>query len=411
MSDDLVVRYSRQMLVPSVGASGQRKLSSSVVLVVGCGGIGSTVISYLGGAGIGMILCDHDTVEESNLHRQLIHDTAHVGINKAVSAKRRILAQNSSVQVEAVEEKFMANNADELVMRADLVVDATDNVEARYLINDACMKAGKTLVSGSAVGMEGQISVFIPHQGPCYRCLHPQPSSLRSCRSCADAGVLGPIPGAIGCLQAMEVMKILLLRQDLDDKPNLQLIHGKQIFYDGALGDFHTFCLPKKGKKDCSACGFETVEETVQGNSDPAAAPLSTAPDIEEVTALEYADILRSEIPHVVLDVRTEIQFQMVSLRHMQLKHSSMQLVNIPLVELMGGRLADNVLESSSFHLRALSECCQDGAIPIFTLCRRGVDSLTAAQFLAARGVTNVRNVRGGLVSWSECVESSLPKY
>lgn len=408
---ELVGRYSRQMLVPSVGASGQEKLSSSVVLVVGCGGIGSTVISYLGGAGVGMILCDHDKVEESNLHRQLIHDTAHVGANKAVSAKKRISAQNSGVQVEAVEEKFTASNADVLVGRADLVVDATDNIEARYLINDACMKGGKTLVSGSAVGMEGQISVFIPHKGPCYRCLHPQPSSLKSCKSCADAGVLGPIPGAIGCFQAMEVIKLLLLREDIENKSNLQLIHGKQVFYDGALGDFHTFGLPKKGREDCPACGCgQAGEVPVQENSGPAAT-VGTAPKVEEVTTQEYADILHSKAPHVVLDVRNETQFQMVSLKPMQLEHSSMELVNIPLVELMGGRLADTAQENSDLHCKALRERCQDGAIPVFTLCRRGVDSLTAAQFLADRGFTDVRNVTGGLVSWSENVESSLPLY
>lgn len=408
-------RYSRQMLVPSVGAPGQDKLSSSVVLVVGCGGIGSTVISYLGGAGVGMILCDHDVVEESNLHRQLIHDAAHIGVNKADSAKKRILAQNSSIHIESVEDKFTVLNAAMLTRKVDVVVDATDNVETRYLINDACIRENKVLVSGSAVGMEGQISVFVPHQGPCYRCLYPRPSSLSSCKSCADAGVLGPIPGAIGCFQAMEVIKVLLKRQDLDSTRSLQLIQGRQIFYDGSLGDFHTFMLPKKGRKDCVACGNGPgVEVIVQDREDQAATSQQEKQsdfDVDQISVAEYSDFLRSGNAHILLDVRSETQFKMVSLRPKELEHSSMHLMNVPLVELTGGRLADTAQENSEFCIQNLQEISKGGTVPIFTICRRGRDSMKAAQYLTERGFTSVRNVTGGLRAWSEECESSFPMY
>ena len=396
------MQYSRQQLLPSIGAEGQKRLSSSRVLVVGCGGIGSTVISYLGAAGVPLVVCDHDKVELTNLHRQILHDRTQLGVNKALSAQSRMKALNPDVRVEAIEAKVEAENVHDLIKGVDVVVDATDNYIVRYLINDACMKESKVLVSGSAVGMEGQISVFIPGKGPCYRCLYPKPSALASCRSCADAGVLGPVPGMIGCLQATEVVKVLLTAGQEQGGP-LEVLHGRQLIYDGTRGDFYTFKLQKNGNPSCCACGDgacdqdQVVAEEGKGKAN----------NNKQVSAKDYAAVVERATEHVLLDVREPTQFGIASLP----KRPGMHQLNISLVGLRGGRLSSSAPAESDAALSRVKEATQGGTLPIYVLCRRGVDSEIATAFLADKGLSPIFNVTGGLVAWSKDVDAEFPIY
>jgi adenylyltransferase and sulfurtransferase len=211
LSPDQVERYSRQLLLQEgFGVKGQGKMLSSSVLVVGAGGIGSTVLLYLAACGIGRIsVLDFDVVETSNLHRQIIHKQKNVGLNKAVSACQTLLDLNPSIQCRPLQTILNHLNAMEIIQDHDCIVDASDNPRTRYLINDACVLAGKPLISGSAIGTEGQLSVFNWKDGPCYRCLFPKPSITAGAKSCSDNGVLGPVPGLIGVLQSLEVIKVL----------------------------------------------------------------------------------------------------------------------------------------------------------------------------------------------------------
>lgn len=399
------MQYSRQQLVPSIGSNGQKRLESSKVLVVGCGGIGSTVISYLAAAGVSLRVCDHDKVELTNLHRQILHDRSKIGVNKAVSAQSRMLELNPDVLVEAIEDKLEATNVRDLMNGVDVVIDATDNYQSRYLINDACMKEGKVLVSGSAVGLEGQISVFVPGQGPCYRCLYPKPSALASCRSCSDAGVLGPVPGMIGCLQATEAIKVLLGDADR----GLEVLHGRQLFYDGARGEFHVFKLQKKSNPSCEACGIPQAgyDHAKDGIKAEIPVPNPILYFEKQVSAMEYAAVLEQQQEHVLLDVREATQFNITALK----ERPGMRLLNISLLGLRGGCVASRVKDESETAIARVTEATRSGDLPIYVLCRRGVDSNTAAALLHGRGLPNVFNVTGGLEAWRRDVDQAFPMY
>jgi adenylyltransferase and sulfurtransferase len=206
-----IERYSRQLLLQGgFGVHGQLALQNAKVLIVGAGGIGSTVILYLAACGVGHLsIVDFDQVDVSNLHRQVIHKTSRIGQNKAESARCAVYQLNPTIACSTVEEPLTESNALTLVSGHDCIVDASDNPQTRYLINDACVLSGKPLVSGSAMGMEGQLTVYNYQGGPCYRCLYPKPNAVEGSKSCADNGVLGPVPGLIGLLQTIETIKIL----------------------------------------------------------------------------------------------------------------------------------------------------------------------------------------------------------
>jgi adenylyltransferase and sulfurtransferase len=211
LSSDHIERYSRQLLLSNgFGVSGQIKLLNASVLVVGAGGIGSTVLLYLAAAGVGHIgIVDFDAVDISNLHRQVIHKSADVGKNKAESAREAIYALNPTIVVETIQLPLTHDNALDLISQYSCVVDACDNPQTRYVVNDACVLAKVPLVSGSAVGTEGQLTVYNYKGGPCYRCLYPRPNQTEGSKSCSDNGVLGPVPGLVGVLQAVEAIKVL----------------------------------------------------------------------------------------------------------------------------------------------------------------------------------------------------------
>src|SRR4051812_35680007 len=246
MSPEQITRYSRHLIMPEVGGRGQRKLLAARVLCVGAGGLGSSAALYLAAAGVGTLgIVDFDVVDLTNLQRQIIHGTADVGRSKLASARDRLAALNPEVRVETFDAAFSTSNAKSLVGAFDVIVDGTDNFPARYLVNDACVLYGKPNAWGSIQRFEGQAAVFAARGGPCYRCLHPEPPPAGLVPSCADAGVLGVLPGIIGTIQATEAIKLVLgLGEPLI---------GRLIVYDALKMRFRELTLQKD--PDCPICG------------------------------------------------------------------------------------------------------------------------------------------------------------
>uniref|UniRef100_M1C0J9 Molybdenum cofactor synthesis 3 n=1 Tax=Solanum tuberosum TaxID=4113 RepID=M1C0J9_SOLTU len=235
LSPDMIYRYSRHLLLPSFGVQGQANLLKSSVLVIGAGGLGSPALLYLAACGVGRIgIVDHDVVELNNLQRQIIHTEAYIGKSKVESAAATCRSINSSTQIVEHREAFRTSNALEIVSKYDVVVDATDNAPSRYMINDCCVVLGKPLVSGAALGLEGQLTVYNYNGGPCYRCLFPTPPPTNACQRCADSGVLGVVPGVIGCLQALEAIKVA----SLVGEP----LSGRMLLLDALSGRFRNVC-------------------------------------------------------------------------------------------------------------------------------------------------------------------------
>ncbi|MGQ0613317.1 MAG: molybdopterin-synthase adenylyltransferase MoeB [Planctomycetaceae bacterium] len=239
-------RYARHLVIPEVGEKGQRRLKAGRVLLVGAGGLGSPAAVYLACAGVGTLgIVDDDSVDESNLQRQILHATPRIGQRKIDSARRTLEELNPLVKVETFAERFTVNNADDLVPRFDLVVDGADNFPTRYLVNDACVKHGKPNVHGSVFRFDGQATVFWPGKGPCYRCLYPEPPPPSLAPSCAEAGVLGVLPGVIGLLQAVETLKILLGEGDT--------LLGRLLLYDALGARFRELAVARDPR--CGVCG------------------------------------------------------------------------------------------------------------------------------------------------------------
>ena len=395
LTKDHIERYSRQLLLTEgFGVPGQLKLLSSSVLVVGAGGIGSTVLLYLAAAGVGNItIIDYDKVEASNLHRQVIHDEHRVGMNKAVSARLTLLKLNPTIRCQALDIRLTHENVLELVRNSNCVVDASDNPKTRYLINDACVLAGKPLVSGSALGTEGQLTVYNWLDGCCYRCLYPKAAASAGCASCSDAGVLGPVPGLIGVLQATETIKVLTGFG--------ATMHDRLLMYNSSACSFYTIKKPKRSSK-CPVCGPNaTIQKMADSESElkeargPMANEESCArtilPSGVSISCSDFWNIRQQGIPHVLLDVRVAQQFEMCALDG---------AINIPLANLQNE--LDRVAELSG------------GQKVVYCICRRGIASAEATKLLldAARsGIHSVRNVTGGLTAWHDQVDGSFPKY
>ena len=259
-TDDQLERYSRHILLPEVGGIGQEKLLAASVLVVGAGGLGAPMLQYLAAAGVGRLgVIDADTVDLSNLQRQIIHRTQDVGVPKAESAARMIRDLNPDVQVDLYQERITAKNALDIIAQYDIVADGTDNFPTRYLLNDACHLAGKTLVSGALLRFEGQLSVFKSHLGdghPCYRCLFPEPPAPGTVPSCSEAGVFGAVAGAVGVQQAVEVLKEIL---GIGDS-----LSGRFMMYDGLYTEWQNIKLRKNPA--CALCGDEPSITDLSGH-------------------------------------------------------------------------------------------------------------------------------------------------
>lgn len=403
LSSDEVTRYSRQLLLADgFGVEGQKKLLNSKVLVVGAGGIGSTVLPYLAAAGVGTIsVIDHDTVDRSNLHRQILHSENSIGINKAVSACAALKALNPSVQCVPIETNFSADNGLELATTHDVVVDATDNPQTRYLINDACVLSGTTpLISGSAMGTEGQLSVYNYGGSGCYRCLYPNINPAEGCKSCSDNGVLGPVPGLIGILEAMEVIKVLTGIGTV--------MHDKLVMYDSLRCSFLNIKKPRVNRS-CPVSGAEATIKTmadsrasleaVRGPSGVPQATVAVKPELPphlNVSCPRFEEIRKSGAPHLLLDVRPKRQYEICAME---------QSVNIPLDE----------LETRMEEVKSLSENWNKN---VYVLCRRGVKSVAATRMITevianehAEDRAVVQNIVGGLNSWVKEVDSTIPMY
>ncbi|KAH3743818.1 molybdopterin-synthase adenylyltransferase MoeB [Pelomyxa schiedti] len=258
MDTSMQERYCRQTTIQGFGVSGQERLMQGSVVVVGAGGLGSPVLLYLAGVGVGRIgICDDDCVSVSNLPRQVIHCESNVGKNKAVSAKERMMSLNSHSTYDVYPARITAENVFSIIVKYDVVVDATDNFAARYLLNDACIVLKKPLVSAAVLRFEGQITVYSYKGGPCYRCLNPSPPPPSSIVPCASAGVMGPVPGVVGCLEAVEVVKILTQVGEP--------LSGRMLLYDGLNATSRV--LRTRPKQDTCPCSQNPQEEFVSGNA------------------------------------------------------------------------------------------------------------------------------------------------
>jgi len=264
MSEAQAKRYSRHLLIPEVGEEGQFKLLDSRVLLIGAGGLGSPAAYYLAAAGVGTIcIIDADVVDDSNLQRQILHNTQRIGQYKAESARETIEALNPDVKVITHIERLDESNVARIIADYDVILDGTDNFPTRYLLNDAALIANKPVVHGSVFRFEGQLTVFKPYEGPCYRCLYPEPPPMALAPSCAEAGVLGVLPGIIGILQATETIKLLL---GIGDP-----LVGRMMTYDALAGEFNELRLFRDPK--CAACGENGHPENLPTYADVCAIP------------------------------------------------------------------------------------------------------------------------------------------
>jgi sulfur-carrier protein adenylyltransferase/sulfurtransferase len=351
-------RYSRHLLLPEVGEAGQRRLRGARVLCVGVGGLGSPALLYLAAAGVGTLgIVDFDVVDFSNLQRQIVHGTGDVGRSKLDSAAARLEALNPDVRVERFPSRFSAANARSLLDAFDLVVDGTDNFPARYLVNDACVLYGKPNVWGSIFRFEGQASVFAAPAGPCYRCLHPAPPPAGLVPSCAEAGVLGVLPGVIGAIQATEAIKLILGAGE-------PLI-GRFLVYDALRLRFRELRLPKD--PDCPICGARpTITELREYEN-------GDCPGFGDISVAELKARIDAGAPPLILDVREPSEAAAGSLPGARL---------IPLADLP----------------RRLAELDPEAEIVVH--CQSGGRSARAVALLRGKGFHRAVNLSGGILAW-----------
>ena len=382
LSNEEIKRYSRHLIMPEMGVEGQRKLKASSVLCFGAGGLGSPAAMYLAAAGIGRLgIVDFDVVDFSNLQRQIIHGTPDVGRLKLDSARDRIAALNPYVEVETHEVALSSENALDLFAPYDVILDGTDNFPTRYLVNDACVIAGKPNAYGSIFRFEGQASVFAAEDGPCYRCLYPEPPPPGLVPSCAEGGVLGVLPGIIGVIQATEAVKMLLGIGE-------PLI-GRFLIYDALKMRFRELKLRKD--PECPVCGTHpTVTELIDYEQVCGIRPQVDEPGKEtgvanwEITSKELKRRLDDGEDVLVLDVREPNEYQINKIDGSTL---------IPLGELP----------------RRYQEL--DKTRPIVCQCKMGGRSAKAMEFLQSVGFDDVKNLQGGILAWIEAVDPSQPKY
>jgi len=365
LSPEELKRYARHIVLPEVGEEGQRRLKHAAVLVVGVGGLGSPAALYLAAAGVGRLgLVDGDVVDESNLQRQVLYATAEVGEPKALAAQRRLQALNPHIQVEAYPQRLTAANAWRLSEPYDIIVDGTDNFAARYLLNDVAVLQNKPFVYGSIARFEGQVSVFYAAEGPCYRCIFPQPPKHRA--SCAQNGVLGALPGVIGTLEATEALKLIL-------GIGHPLI-GKLLLYDALAMSFDVIQLRKNPQ--CRVCGEHPEITTIAPHYDEAACNAAAAEGEETAPSIspqKLAQRLASPHPPLVIDIRDAASFHAGHLPKAR---------HIPREQLP----------------QALEDLSRDTEIVV--VCRRGRRSAEVVEQLKAAGFTRVYLLEGGLEAW-----------
>ena len=377
LSNEEILRYSRHLIMPEVGMEGQQKLKAARVLCIGAGGLGSPLALYLTAAGVGTLgVVDFDVVDYTNLQRQIIHSTADVGRKKLDSAAEKLKGINPFLNLRTFETRLTSDNALELFREFDIIADGTDNFPTRYLVNDACVLTGKPNVYGSIFRFEGQASVFATEQGPCYRCLYPEPPPPGLVPSCAEGGVLGILPGLVGVIQATETIKLILGQGD-------PLI-GRLLLVDALGMKFRELKLRKN--PDCPACGsHRTITKLIDYNEfcgiRGEEKPVDTT--VPEMQVEELKRRLDAGDNLFVLDVREPHEYQICNIGgHL-----------IPL-----GDLPKRVNEL-------------DTSREIVAHCRSGVRSAKAVNFLRQAGFKKVTNLAGGILAWADRVDRSMPKY
>jgi adenylyltransferase/sulfurtransferase len=379
LSKDEILRYSRHLIMPEVGMEGQLKLKQAKVLCIGAGGLGSPLALYLGAAGVGKLgLVDFDVVDFTNLQRQIIHGTSDVGRAKLDSARDTLLEINPNIEIETFETRLSSDNALDIFREYDIVADGTDNFPTRYLVNDACVLLGKPNVYASIFRFEGQASIFYAEEGPCYRCLYPEPPPPGLVPSCAEGGVLGVLPGIMGCIQAMETIKLILGRGE-------PLI-GRLLVFDALGMKFRELKLRKN--PDCPICGrHRTITKLVDyeqfcGIRGEEHIPVQTG--IPEITPGEVKKKMDAHEPFVLIDVREPHEYQICRIPGSKL---------IPL-----GEVPKRMNELNS-------------ADEIVVHCKSGMRSAKAVDLLMKSGFRKIHNLKGGILAWSDQVDPSVPKY
>jgi molybdopterin/thiamine biosynthesis adenylyltransferase/rhodanese-related sulfurtransferase/molybdopterin converting factor small subunit len=380
LTNEEIKRYSRHLIMPEVGIEGQKKLKAAKVLCIGAGGLGSPAALYLAAAGVGTLgIVDFDTVDFSNLQRQILHGTPDVGRSKLASAKDKLNAINPNVKIETYETALTSANALELFAPYDVILDGTDNFPTRYLVNDACVLLGKPNAYGSIFRFEGQASVFATKDGPCYRCLYPEPPPPGLVPSCAEGGVLGVLPGIIGIIQATETIKLIIGVGE-------PLI-GRFMIYDALKMKFRELKLRKD--PDCPVCGTHpTVTTLIDYDQFCGVVPAAPEPVVvnnaTEITASELKQRLDRGDKLKIVDVREPNEYQINRIEGSQL---------IPL-----GDVPQRYQEL-------------DKNDEIVVQCKMGGRSAKAADFLRSVGFTKVLNLKGGILDWIDKVDPSQPKY
>jgi adenylyltransferase/sulfurtransferase len=384
LSNEEVKRYSRHLIMPEVGVEGQEKLKKGSVLCIGAGGLGSPAALYLAAAGVGTIgIVDFDVVDFSNLQRQVIHGTPDVGRSKLASAKDRLLALNPLIRIETYETALSSKNALELFKPYDIILDGTDNFPTRYLVNDACVILGKPNAYGSIFRFEGQASVFATKDGPCYRCLYPEPPPPGLVPSCAEGGVLGVLPGVIGTIQATEAVKLIMGIGE-------PLI-GRFLIYDALRMKFRELKLKKD--PECPVCGTNpTVRELIDYEQF-----CGVAPSAPEVTTMAGATDSETETDVIQLKRRMDAKedFYLLDVREPN--------------EFQIGRIPGSTLIPLGEVPQRVAEIPRDKEIVVH--CKSGARSARAAGFLRQQGFARVKNLKGGILAWSDQIDPSVPKY
>ncbi len=380
LTNDEIKRYSRHLIMPEVGVDGQRRLKAGKVLCIGAGGLGSPVTMYLAAAGVGTLgIVDFDVVDFSNLQRQILHGTSDVGRSKLASAKDRLQDINPEITIQTHEAALSSENALKLFEPYDIIVDGTDNFPTRYLVNDACVLSGKPNVYGSIFRFEGQASVFATKDGPCYRCLYPEPPPPGLVPSCAEGGVLGVLPGVVGTIQAMEALKLILGVGE-------PLI-GRFLIFDALRMRFRELKLRKD--PDCPVCGTHpTVKQLIDYEQfcgiHPEAPEPVTVNNKTEITAIELKQRLDHGDKLKIVDVREPNEYQI-------------------------NRIPGSVLIPLNDVPKRYKELDPDEEIVV--QCKSGGRSAKAADFLRSVGFKRVLNLKGGITDWVDKVDPSQPKY
>lgn len=386
LNPEQLTRYSRHLILPEIGMEGQKKLLRAKVLLIGAGGLGSPLGLYLAAAGVGTIgIVDFDDVDLSNLQRQILHTNDDIGKPKLDSAEKRIKAMNPDTKVIKFKTRITSENALEIIQGFDIVIDGTDNFPTRYLVNDACVLLGKTNIYGSIFRFDGQTTVFKPKDGPCYRCLYPEPPPPGMVPSCAEGGVLGILPGTIGLIQATEAVKIITGQGDS--------LVGRLLIYDALRMKFRELKLRRD--PNCPICSDKpTIHKLIDyqefcglKRAEEAPASKSNAGDVLPViSATELKQKIDKKETFVLVDVREQFEFQI-------------------------GRIPGSVLIPMGEIPNRMNELEKFKGQEIVVHCKSGGRSQRAIDFLKTKGFTKLRNLTGGITAWSNDVDPSVPKY